>query len=44
MFPIWVMKAEKRVKRRWAPFLEMLPEYKGACEDILAGDKDKYSE
>lgn len=37
-------EGREEVKRRWAPFLEMLPEYKGACEDILAGDKDKYSE
>ena len=24
--------------------MEMLPEYKSICEDILAGNKDKYSE
>lgn len=37
-------EGREEVKRRWAPFLEMLPEYKGVCEDILAGNKDKYSE
>ena len=37
-------EGRKEVQRRWAPFLEMLPEYKGVCEDILAGNKDKYSE
>lgn len=34
----------KEVQQRWTPFLDMLPEYKGVCEDILAGNKDKYSE
>lgn len=37
-------EGRKEVQRRWAPFLEMLPEYKGVCEDILAGNKDRYSE
>lgn len=37
-------EGREEVKRRWAPFLEMLPEYKSICEDILAGNKDKYSE
>lgn len=37
-------EGRKEVQQRWAPFLEMLPEYKGVCEDILAGNKDKYSE
>lgn len=37
-------EGREEVKRRWAPFLEMLPKYKSICEDILAGNKDKYSE
>lgn len=37
-------EGREEVKRRWAPFSEMLPEYKSICEDILAGNKDKYSE
>ena len=37
-------EGREEVKRRWVPFLEMLPEYKSICEDILAGNKDKYSE
>ena len=37
-------EGREEVKRRWAPFLEMLPEHKSICEDILAGNKDKYSE
>ena len=37
-------EGREEVKRRWAPFLEMLPEYKDVCEDILAGNKAKYSE
>lgn len=37
-------EGRKEVQQRWTPFLEMLPEYKGVCEDILAGNKDKYSE
>lgn len=37
-------EGRKEVQQRLAPFLEMLPEYKGVCEDILAGNKDKYSE
>lgn len=37
-------EGRKEVQQRWAPFLEMLPEYKGVCEDILAGNKDRYSE
>ena len=37
-------EGRKEVQQRWAPFLEMLPEYKGVCEDILAVNKDKYSE
>ena len=37
-------EGREEVKRRWVPFLEMLPEYKNICEDILAGNKDKYSE
>ena len=34
----------KEVRLRWTPFLEMLPEYASVCEDILTGNKDKYSE
>ena len=34
----------KEVRLRWTPFLEMLPEYASVCEDILAGNKDKYNE
>lgn len=34
----------KEVRLRWTPFLEMLPEYASVCEDILAGNKNKYSE
>ena len=37
-------EGRKEVQQRWTPFLDMLPEYKGVCEDILAGNKDKYSE
>ena len=37
-------EGREEVKRRWVPFLEMLPEYKSICEHILAGNKDKYSE
>lgn len=37
-------EGREEVKRRWVLFLEMLPEYKSICEDILAGNKDKYSE
>lgn len=34
----------KEVRLRWTPFLEILPEYASVCEDILTGNKDKYSE
>ena len=34
----------KEVRLRWTPFLEMLPEYASVSEDILTGNKDKYSE
>lgn len=37
-------EGRKEVQQRWAPFLEMLPEHKSICEDILAGNKTKYSE
>ena len=37
-------EGRKEVQQRWAPFLEMLPEHKSICEDILAGNKAKYSE
>ena len=37
-------EGRKEVQQRLAPFLEMLPEHKSICEDILAGNKDKYSE
>ena len=28
----------KEVWKRWTPFLEMLPEYKYVCDDIMAGN------
>lgn len=28
----------EEVWKRWAPFLEMLPEYRYVCDDILAGN------
>lgn len=31
-------------KRLGEEYLEMLPEYASVCEDILTGNKDKYSE
>ena len=34
----------EEVKQRWAPFLEMLPEYERVCEDILLGNRDSYIE
>ena len=34
----------KEVRIRWTPFLDMLPEYKSVCEDILAGKRDAYTE
>ena len=34
----------QEVKQRWAPFLEMLPEYDRVCEDILVGNKNSYIE
>lgn len=37
-------EGRKEVQQRLAPFLEMLPEHKSICEDILAGNKAKYSE
>lgn len=33
-------EGREEVKRRWAPFLEMLPEYKNVCEDILTGNSN----
>lgn len=33
----------EEVWMRWAPFLEILPEYRYVCEDILAGN-DAYEE
>ena len=34
----------EEVKQRWAPFLEMLPEYNRVCEDILVGNRNSYIE
>lgn len=31
-------EGKEEVRQRWAPFLEMLPEYRYVCDDILAGN------
>lgn len=33
-------KGREEVRQRWAPFLEMLPEYESVCEDILNENSD----
>lgn len=33
-------EGREEVRQRWAPFLEMLPEYKNVCEDILTGNRN----
>lgn len=33
-------EGREEVRQRWAPFLEMLPEYKNVCEDILTGNSN----
>lgn len=30
-------EGREELRQRWAPFLEMLPEYAHTCEDIIAG-------
>lgn len=37
-------EGREEVRQRWAPFLEMLPEYKNVCEDILTGNSNSQIE
>lgn len=41
---IAALNAEEKeeVQQRWAPFLEMMPEYKSVSEDVLNGNNDSY--
>ena len=33
-------EGREEVRQRWTPFLEMLPEYKNVCADILTGNSN----
>lgn len=37
-------EGREEVRQRWAPFLEMLPEYENVCEDILNENSNSHIE